>query len=583
MRVHNAQVLIAGAGLTGLSAAVFLREHGVSVALVERRRGPLRHPRSRTVNPRTVELFRRTGLDQSILAACAIQDRPGALLIRAQTLAGPEQWRRTVVPESVSDDISPSPWAFIDQDKLEDLLRERAAEQGADIRFGAELVAFRPDQCGVTADVRAADGSRYAVRARYLVGADGHGSRVRTALGIPADGAGVLGDTITFLFEADLSAALAGRQLQVGHLDRPAAGTVLIPHNDAGQWVFSSPYQSAAGVAAADLTKRQCVAMVRAAVGDPRLPVAVLPQLDDDTLVLNYQISAQVARRFRDGRVFLAGDAAHVMPPAGAFGASTGIQDAHNLAWKIAAVLTGQAGDGLLDSYAHERRQVARFTLDQALWQLRERTGREVPGLSPDGPADYDSVVFGQRYRSSAVMAGETAGPESGARPGPAAAVSPAELRGQPGTRIRHATVLADGARLSTVDLPSGRFVLIAGPGGAHWRAACDRAAASLGVPVDGYQLGDNLRDLDGLLERHDVIPRRGALLIRPDGIVAWRSDGVTAARWDRIGAVLAAVLGRDGFGPPGKPADPGKPAEAEDVEGPAVPVAAATGRERAS
>jgi putative polyketide hydroxylase len=550
MRVENTHVLIVGAGLTGLSAAFFLREQGVSVTLVERRHAPLRHPRARTVNPRTVELFRRSGLDRSILAARAVHDRPGALLIRAQTLCGPEQWRRLAVPESVSEDVSPSPWAFIDQDKLEDLLCARARELGADIRFGAELMTFQADDCGVTARVQDTDGSRYAVRARYLIGADGHSSRVRTALAIPSDGAGVLGNTITFLFEADLTAALAGRQLQVGHLDRPLPGTVLLPHNDAGQWVFSSPCPSPAGDGAASLSESSCVDMVRAAVGDPELPVAIVPQLADGTRVLSYQICAQVARRFRAGLVFLAGDAAHVMPPAGAFGASTGIQDAHNLAWKLAAVLSGQAGDGLLDSYHDERQQVARFTLTQALWQLRERTGREVPRLSPEGPADYDAVVFGQRYRSPAVVPVAATTVRAA---GDAAAVSPADLRGQPGTRIRHATVCATGAPLSTIDLPAGGFVLLAGSRSAGWHEAASAAAASLGVPVDCYQLEADLRDLDGLLERDGVVPAHGALLIRPDGIVAWRSDGAGARAEppDQLERVLANLLSRHRSRPP--------------------------------
>ncbi|MET8005447.1 FAD-dependent monooxygenase [Nonomuraea glycinis] len=493
MKQVTTSVLIVGAGLTGLSAAAFLASHGLDCLLVERHAGPLAHPRARAINPRSVELYRGLGLEPAIRAARSSGDLPGALLIRSRTLTEPAA-HETVLGRQGYAEVSPCSWAAIDQDRLEALVAGRARALGARITFGAELRTFRRHSQGVTAVVDEPGGT-VQVRARYLVAADGGRSPIRNTLGVPMEGIGRLGQTITFLFEAALDGALHGRRVGIAHLDLPVPGTVLLPHDGKRSWVISIPYRPGE-----EYTEERCVAAVRAAIGDPRLEVALIDQLPDGTRTLTWEIGAQIATRYRHGPIFLAGDSAHVVPPTGALGASLGIQDAHNLAWRLAAVLTGRAGADLLDGYEAERAPVARLTLEQAMSQMRQRTGEPVPRLGEGTPVDYDAVVFGYRY-----------GPRSDGPP----AWPPGELRAQVGTRAPHIP-LERGGRSSTIDLFGHGFVLL---------TAAERWAEAVRVSGEDVRVHRMEAPREDFFERYGM-SGDGAVLVRPDGFVSWRAEG---------------------------------------------------------
>jgi putative polyketide hydroxylase len=525
MTPQSVPVLIVGGGLTGLSAAAFLAWHRVPVLLVERRSATLRHPRARAINPRTVELYRGIGLQQQILAKRSHVDGSAALLLRAANLAGQEIWRRPAEQPTGDGGASPCPWATIDQDVLEDLVHRHARRLGADVRYDTELVDLAVSADGVRARLRDAATS-WTVHARYLVAADGGRGHLRSEFGIGTHGPGRLHDTFTFVFEADLGPALRGRQVSVAHLDQPVPGTVLLPHDGERRWVFSAPYDPATSTPAS-LSEPECADLVRSAAGLPGLPVRLLEQFAG-TRVLTYRIGAQVADAFRHGPAFLAGDAAHLVPPAGAFGASTAVQDAHNLAWKLAAVLGGQAGEALLDTYDAERRPVAEFTLEQAMAQARLRSGE--PGPRSEPPVEYEAVVWGYRYASAAVVGATT----------PAPALPPQQLRAQPGTRAPHVVVVRGNRTVSTLDLYRRRMTLLTGASGGSWRA--DGARLANEYPVRAYQIGTDLTDRRGDLAARYGLRGDAAVLVRPDGFVAWRSDG---GRTAPLARVLDRVLHR--------------------------------------
>lgn len=371
-------VLVVGGAVTGLSTAVFLGWHGIRSLVVERHPDTLSHPRSRGVNPRTVELYRQVGLEDRLWSEASLAtDFSKLLMIRAETLAGQEIFSGPTDQPDPSGSVSPCEWAPIDQDRLEHLLRERAGELGAELAFSTELVSFEQDDSGVTAVLKdTGTGAERTVRAKYLVAADGSRSPIRNTLGIESDGPGEFATTVSVLFEADLSKAARGRPVGVCYLDKPAPSTILFAHDGRKRWIFATGMPP--GDTLDDITEEKAVELVRAAIGEPDLEVGIIAQLPaGGAKWLSFVIGAQVARDYRQGRVFLVGDAAHLVPPTGGFGASLGIQDANNLAWKLAAVLDGEAGPELLDTYQAERHPVAWMTLQQALGMMQERTGDE--------------------------------------------------------------------------------------------------------------------------------------------------------------------------------------------------------------
>jgi hypothetical protein len=243
-----------------------------------------------------------------------------------------------------------------------------------------------------------------------------------------------------------------------------------------------------------------------------------------------FRVHHRLADRYREGRVFLAGDAAHTWPPVGGHGANTGMQDAHNLAWKLTAVLRGWAGPALLDTYQAERRPVALETGRQAV--LRGLTGQMMPtGRPGDRLLDDVVIILGYRYASSAVVGAEHD------------TVLPAELAltGRPGTRAPHVWLESAGTRVSTLDLFGTGFVLLTGPDGHGWA----EAAGDLGVPLTVHRIGTDLVDVDGRFAEVYELKPATAVLVRPDGFVAWRTDSPAADPRAALGDALTRILSR--------------------------------------
>lgn len=524
-------VLVVGGGMAGLSTAAFLCHQGVRPTLVERHTEPSRLPRARTVNARTMELYRAMGLEDAIRARPSVYAR-WPEMARADTVAGEERFRPRA-GEHTPADVSPVPWGPINQDELELILRDYAVRHGADVRFGTELVSYTVGDEGVVARLRErATGAEHVVRAAYLVAADGPRSPVRERLGIGFQdfrGIGTVTHYANVFFRADLSEATRGRPIGLWFLDRPKPGTVLMPRDLEGTCVLMVPFdpERVGGLSDAD-----CVELVRTAVGANGLKVELLSDIPGEPRRLRtWELAGRLADGYGRGRVFLAGDAAHVMPPTGAFGANVSVHDGHNLAWKLALVLNGTAGPDLLATYEAERRPVAEFTIDQAMRHLRESTDL---GDGGDAPADELETIFGYTYRSAAV-------PSSDGLP---ATVHPRAARGLPGTRAPHVELVRDGRRISTLDLFTGRFVLLAGGEGQAWCDAFRNTARRIGLPLNAFRHGNGI---DGAVETAYGIGAAGAALIRPDGFVAWRCPKPA----DDAAAVAQDVLSRSLCLPP--------------------------------
>ncbi|MET7517985.1 FAD-dependent monooxygenase [Streptomyces sp. NPDC005480] len=550
---QDVPVLIVGGSLVGLSTSLFLGRLGVPHMLVERHSGTSIHPRGRGNNVRTMELFRVAGVQRRIEnAASVLADNHG--ILQTPTLVGDAgEWLfKEIDPGGGLARFSPAGWCLCSQNDLEPVLLESARELGGDLRFHTELMSFEQDAEGVTAQLKNRDtGEHTTVRAKYLVAADGPRSPVRERLAIGQSGPGDLFHNVSVTFTSRGLADFVGdRRFIVCYLTNPEADGALLPVDNREHWVFHAPWHPENGETLEEFTDERCTEHIRRATGVPDLDVQITGRAA-------WHAAERVAERYSDGRVFLAGDSAHEMSPTGAFGSNTGIQDAHNLAWKLAAVLGGWAGPGLLDSYDLERRPVAEATSARASSRSVEHShpgytpGPEAAGAGgpggPGGPGGKKggilNVALGYRYPRGAVLGVD-----------PATPVVPEGMRltGEPGSRAPHMWLHRAGTRVSSLDLYEKSLVLLSsGDGDGAWHTAGTAIAQRLAaVPLDSYRIGSGadaeltpVGDVDWA-EAHGVAPG-GAVLVRPDGFVAWRSEGPSADPGKELRDALVGVLDR--------------------------------------
>lgn len=510
-------VLIIGGSLVGLSAAMFLAWKGVPTLLVERHFGSSPHPRAIGYPSRTMELFRAIGIDKEI------PQTPANFRVRravVESLAGkwlgetewtPEQKKKAEAPKI---EYSPCTGASIAQDKLEPILRAKAIELGADLRLGTELIRFEQDADGVTATVRERNGGKeYTIRAQYMIAADGSNSPIREALKIGRKGRGHMNTVRSVLFRAPLQEYLKTGVIQF-EIEQPGLKAFLTTYND-GRWVlmFTDDIER---------TESEQLEAIKKAIGRSDVPIEIITNG-------RWDLGALVSDTFMAGRIFFAGDSAHTLPPTrGGFGANTGIQDVHNLAWKLALVLSSTSSPALLDTYNAERWPIAwvrhqqMFTRPDYAAQAPEDT-RNLPML------DDASLEFGQLYRSNSIIGTDETLPE---------AMRPDQWNGQPGTRAPHLWISKGSEKISTLDLFQHGWVLLTED--QHWCAAANKISGQLSFKLECILIGDEVKTEDPHAFRTAFgIGLTGAALIRPDGFVAWRSADVPA---DTAGTLTAAL-----------------------------------------
>ncbi|WAB83012.1 FAD-dependent monooxygenase [Microcella daejeonensis] len=573
-------VLVVGSGPAGASAAMFLATHGIRTHVITKYSWTANTPRAHITNQRAMEIFRDMGIEQQVLAEAVPHHLMGDTVfctsLTGEELGRMHTWGTSPARHADYEAASPSLNCDLPQNLLEPILIRTAAERGAVVRFSTEFVSFEQDDEGVTVIVRdRLTGEEYGIRARYLIGADGARSVVAAQAGLEYEGRMDIAGSMNITFTSDLSHLVAHRPSVLYWVLQPGSniggiGMGLVrmvrPWNE---WLIVWGYDISQPPPEVD--EAAAIQIVRNLVGDQELPV----EITGTSLWGNNEMYATT---LSNGRVFAAGDAIHRHPPSNGLGSNTSIGDSYNLAWKLAYVIKGLAGESLLDSYQAERAPVAKQIVLRA-----NKSGAEfgpifealgVLGTSdpvqmqanidarkentPDARArraaltkaielkDYEfnalGVELGQQYDSAAVV------PDGTERPVPTR--DPElyyEATTYPGARLPHAWLLRDRQKVSTHDVAAtGAFTLLTGIAGEEWATAAEAAAAELGIPLTAIVIGPGreVTDVYNDWERIRGIEEDGCVLVRPDKHVAWRSltmsDDPSTALMDALRAVLA-------------------------------------------
>ena len=573
MRTVETDVLVIGAGPAGLAASALLARGGVDAVTVTKYASTANSPRAHITNQRTVEVFRDLGIEDEVRAFATPNHLMGnnvwATSFAGQEIARLMTWGTGPTRQGEYDNASPSAMTNAPQHLLEPVLLAAAREHGADIRFSTELLKITQDEQAVHAVVREREsGEEYEIVARYAIGADGGRSTVAAQLDFPLRGEMGLGAAVNVWLEADLTRYTAHRPGVLYWISQPGndfwvgSGTWICVRPWT-EWVLLFMYNPADGEP--DLSPEALLARAHQTIGDDTVDVTIKS-------VGQWQINHVIADSYQKGRVFLAGDAAHRHPPANGLGSNTSIQDAYNLAWKLALVLSGQAGAHLLDSYTDERQPVGAQVVDRAMKSVADMLPiSNALGFKPDQSIDEgwaglhelaeDSaagaarrvqlqsavelqnyqfnahgVELGQAYRSDAVVGDGSEAPVPTSDP--ELYYTPST---RPGGRLPHVWLQAGTDTVSTLDIcSSDELTLIVGIGGDPWLRAAEKTAADLGVRLATRSVGyrQTYDDVRGDWARVSAIGDHGCLLVRPDRHVAWRSPDLPpdpAAELDRV------------------------------------------------
>jgi 2,4-dichlorophenol 6-monooxygenase len=574
-------VLIIGSGPAGGGAALALATYGVDHMVITKYRWTANTPRAHITNQRTMEVFRDLDIEPDVWAQAVPHELMGETVF-CTSLAGDEigrvrTWGTHPARDADYTMASPSQNCDIPQTLLEPIVIGHAASRGSRIRFDTEYVSLVQDDDGATVTVRdRVTGQTYDIRAKYVIGADGGRSRVAEDVGLPFEGQMDLAGSMNIVFHADLSHLVEHRPsvlywvLQPGS-DVGGIGLGLVrmvrPWNE---WLIVWGYDI--GQPPPDVDDEMATRIVHELVGDDTVPVTIR----STSLWGNNKM---YATRYRTGRVFCMGDAVHRHPPSNGLGSNTSIQDAYNLAWKLAYVLRGTAGEALLDSYDAERTPVGRQIVLRANKSIEEFgpifsalgvLGTDDPDVmrahiesrrdnTPEAARqraelrtalelkDYEfnahGVELGQRYASGAVVPDST--PEPAYDRDPELYYHPTTW---PGARLPHVWLGRAGRRVSTHDLAGkGRFCLLTGIAGQAWADAAEKVATDLGIELAAHVIGPGREHID-LYEdwaRAREVGEDGCVLVRPDMHVAWRAAGAVDDPAAELSQVLTAVLAR--------------------------------------
>ena len=574
-------VLIVGSGPAGSSMAALLSTYGVDNTLVTKYRWLSDTPRAHITNQRTMEVMRDLGLE----AECMLHATPQRLMghnVFCTSLAGEELGRVQAwgnEPRSFARHRLASPTEMNDlpQNLLEPIVFGAACARGTRARLSTEYLSCTQDDTGVTVVVRdRVSGEEYPIRAKYLIGADGGNSRVARDIDLPMNGKMGVAGSMNIIIEADLTRYVAHRPSVLYWVLQPGSNVggigmglvrMVRPWNE---WLILWGYDITQPPPEVNEAFARDVAA--SLIGDPTIPIKVKS-------VSTWTVNHMHALEYSRGRVFCMGDACHRHPPSNGLGSNTSIQDAYNLAWKLALVLRGAAAPKLLRSYDAERAPVGKQVVDRANKSIAEfgpifealgllsttdpeamkanmESRKQATPLGAERRAklreaiaykvyefDAHGVEMNQRYESSAIA-------PDGTPPAPFA--EDAELYDQPTTRpgahLPHVWLERDRKALSTLDLAGqGRFTLLTSIGGENWIAAAREIARELGAPIATVTIGPgcDVEDPFGNWARAREVEDGGCLLVRPDMVVAFRARTARASAAVELRDAMNRILGR--------------------------------------
>lgn len=537
--MKNIPVLIVGAGPVGLSLALALARQNVRSLVIERSPGRTEHPRARGVSMRTMELFRQWG-DINYLLKYEFP-KEAIRFIWSESLQGKEI-TRIEIKDMKFYPYGPITASFVTQDCVEDyLLHTLRSHKEAEIHYSKEFISFQEEEGGLLVKLLDKQNNQEEfIHANYLIGADGARSAVRKQLGIEMAGPDNLGRFCNVYCEFDISKWTSHRP-SIGYffIDPKLLNRSLFTAYGKNRWIVGMRFT--AENTKQDFTDEYCLNEIRRVLDMPDLPIKIISKSF-------WTMAAQIAKQYRSGKVFLTGDAAHRLPPTGGLGMNTGVQDAHNLAWKLALVLNHHIPEGLLDTYYEERAPVAKRNIEWSTENAKRFI--EIAKAIHAGDSEkltmkleeqqknlnYVGLDLGYIYHSKAIVSENDQ----------TLSVSPAEYipTTLPGSRAPYVKLIKNGKAISTLDLFETDYVLLVGLSGFAWQQAVIELGKTLPVPLQCYRVandGDLVDPENKWHESYEISPS-GAVLVRPDGFIAWRSQAMLENPKEILAKILVSI-----------------------------------------